>query len=245
MKKLPWKEMLRTIPWKRLRALPWRTVYGAAATAVVLLFCAWLPGRFVAEAPVATDRPLPSAPAVKPVERMTDLELWTAYRAGELSSEIDKSDGEALETGAEIAAGISSRLTLDIGESRSSAGGEECLTVGDRLHLYHHWNQWTGDWSNWLETYVNTDTREVYYFYISSSCKKNFDRYIDALSPGFNAETAASLWGDTVGLGTPAVIWSGDPDDAAEAYYGDTGYFINAKYYYVTDNPTWVSTSKL
>lgn len=229
MKKLPWKEMLR--------ALPWNTIAGAAATVAVLLFCAWLPGRFVTE-PEATDGPLPSVPAVKPVERMSDLELWTAYRAGELSAVVDKTNDKALETGSELAAGISSRLTLDIGASHSSAGGEECLTVGGRLHLYHRWNEWTGDWSNWLEVYINTDTREVYYFYISSSCKENFERYTDAISPGFSAKSAASLWGDTVDLGTPAVVWSGDPEEAAEAYYGDTGYTISAKYYFDVDYPT-------
>jgi hypothetical protein len=231
MKKLPLRQMLR--------ALPWNTITGAAVTAAVLLFCAWLPGRFVTE-PAATDVPLPSAPVDKPVERMSDLELWTAYRAKELSAVIDKGNDRALETGAKLASDIASRLTLDVGVSQSSVRGEELLTVGGNLHLYHCWNQWTGDWSNWLEVYINTDTREVYYFYISSSCKKNFDRYTDAISPGFNAEPAASLWGDTIGLGTPAVVWSGDPEDPAEAVYGDKGYSISAQYYYVTDTPTWI-----
>ncbi len=67
---------------------------------------------------------------------------------------------------------------------------------------------------------------------------QNFDRYTDAISRGFNAESAAKLWGDLLGLGTPAVGWSGDPDDPAEALYSAAHYRIYAKYYFDADYPS-------
>jgi hypothetical protein len=149
--------------------------------------------------------------------------------------EIEK---EELAACIDLAADLRSRLTLDIGKGRRSAEGGECLRVGGRLTLYHCWEEWTGDWSNWLEIFIDTDTREVYYFYISSSCVRNFDRYTDAVSRGFNAESAAKLWGDVVGIGTPAVGWSGDPDEPADAVYGTARYRIYAKYYFDADYPT-------
>lgn len=217
-----------------LSKLRWSTLSGPLATAAVLLFCAWLPSRFITG---AEGSPPPASPA-EPTGAMASVQLWEAYRAGTISARSVEIDEENLASCKELAADLRSRLSLDIGKGRRSAGGEECLGVGGRLTLYHCWEEWTGDWSNWLEMFIDTDTREVYYFYISSSCVQNFERYTDAVSRGFNAESAAKLWGDVVGIGTPAVSWSGNPDEPADAVYGTVRYRVYAKYYFDADYPT-------
>jgi hypothetical protein len=41
-----------------------------------------------------------------------------------------------------------------------------------------------------------------------------------------------------VGIGTPSVDWSGNPDEPAEAVYSTARYRIYAKYYFDADYPT-------
>lgn len=217
-----------------LSKIRWASYTGIAAAATVLLFCAWLPSRFIDREEGSTV----TAPPAAPSESATQFELWQAYRAGTMSAQSVNLKEKDIAPCRELATDIRVRLTLDIGEEKRSAGGEECLRVGERLTMYHVWEEWTGDWSNWLEIFIDMDTKEVYYFYISSICEQNFDRYQDAISSGFDAPSAAKLWGDVVGIGSPSVSWSGDPDEPAEAVYGTARYRIQAKYYFDADYPT-------
>ncbi|MEG1315800.1 MAG: hypothetical protein RSC86_00330 [Oscillospiraceae bacterium] len=48
---------------------------------------------------------------------------------------------------------------------------------GARLPLIHLYLEWKGDWSNWIEVYVDVDSGKVLYFYTSGKCLANGEKY--------------------------------------------------------------------
>jgi hypothetical protein len=227
---IPW-EKLKGISWKEL---PWSLIAGAAVTAAVLLFCALLPGRFI-QNPEGSD-PEPEVSLSRGARR----DLWAAYQAGTLTeSSVVNTEGETLHSCKALAEKLRSQLILDKSKGNLTSSGEECVRISGVLDVFHYWREWTGDWGNWLEIYIDLETREVYYFYASSGCKQNFESYADVLSPDFDAAAAAVLWGKAAGLGEPTVSRLTDEGDGQVlARYGDMRYIISVVYYYDAGYPS-------
>ena len=130
-------------------------------------------------------------------------------------------------------------LLTDMSVLSSSANAEDLTYIsdsGDKLPLTHIYLEWKGDWSNWLEAYIDRDSGKVLYIYISGRClvgnEKYAQMYPSCPSPEVIGEAYASSLGYT--LGQHSV--SQDPNEnAIQAELSDgvnsVSYKINCIYY--------------
>ena len=216
---------------------PRQTLIGAGATLLVLILCAWLPSMFRAD-PSEWDEPSP-APTTAPAAPDRRA-LWADYRTGEVTgTSLSASEvGNDAKEAQLMAQRLMDELVMDAESRRQTSTGEMYIEVAGGLRLYHVWREWTGDWGNWLEFYIDIDTREVYYFYVSSECYANFSYYANELPASFNTEDGAEVWGELTGLGAPSAFeWSGDPDEAAQVRYRGAAYTIRVKCYFDVSYP--------
>lgn len=91
---------------------------------------------------------------------------------------------------------------IDQGQEVEEARGESCISVwseGKRTRVWHYYRQWRGDWRNWIEMYIDVDTQEIYYLYISSGCERNKSLYqglMDSRNPAEIGSDFLQVWGD-------------------------------------------------
>ena len=216
----------RKIVWQQ------QTLLAGGLTLLTLLVCAWLPSIFRADV-AGGDEPTPPGATASPAADDRRA-LWVAYR---------RSNGAPVTTlpanaeGAAEAAALGERLrrdlSLDLQDYRQTSSGENWLETQEGLRLYHCWREWTGDWSNWLELYIDMDTLEVYSFYLSTLCLRSFESYQGMLPDSFDNTDAAALWGDALGLGLPVdTKWSGNAEEAALVQFEGISYRVSSKYYF-------------
>ncbi|MDO4750386.1 MAG: hypothetical protein Q4A39_06070 [Eubacteriales bacterium] len=223
-------EFLRRIKWDR------QLISLAGMTAAVLIICAAVPMAFITE---TGDNP----PAESPDVELTHYELWSAYwsayREGlSLADPIENPDKFDVNACQILTHELRLKLAPDMSPGTVTGEGEEFLCVDGRLKLYHCWNEWTGDWRNWLDIFIDLDTQEVLYFYLSSSCIANIDRYTDLLQTELDTEAGAKQWGNAIDLEMTNCTWSGDPEDYADVEYGDVRYRVSTKYYFDPGYPS-------
>ncbi len=93
------------------------------------------------------------------------------------------------------------------------------LTDGDKsMTLCRMWLQDKGDWTNWIEIYMDAESGFIYYLYVSSTCVSNNDSYASAIEEELNAKILASLLAKESGYDLKVVNWSGKTEDSATAY---------------------------
>ncbi len=107
---------------------------------------------------------------------------------------------------------------------------------GDRLSLTHIYLEWTGDWSNWLEAYLDRDTMKILYIYVSGRCLVNNDDYAAAYPNCPPPERLGEVYGSYMGYSMDSVTALSDSrENAVEAEYSDgvntARYKINCIYY--------------
>ena len=127
---------------------------------------------------------------------------------------------------------------LDEKDSKASEEGCEFLELKDGINsmrVCHMWLQNQGDWTNWVDVYIDVDTGFVYYLYVSSICLKNPELYYDAAASDFNARNAAEIVAERSGFALKILSWSGKAEDTATAYTALDGeaiiWNINCSYY--------------
>jgi len=224
-------ERLRRQKWD------WKLIGYGILTAAVLALCAAAPSTLL-----DTESPPPGEEDADE-GRLTRHELWAAwwlsYREGmSLAEPLEKPDMTAVRECEELTHELRLKLAPDIGTGTVTGSGEEYLNVDDRLSIYHSWSEWTGDWSNWLDVFIDMETKEVLYFYLSSQCQRNFERYREIVPTDYNTEAAAERWGNAIGLQLTDCSWSGNPEEYADALYGDMRYRVSMKYYFDADYPS-------
>jgi hypothetical protein len=198
---------------------------------LVLLFSALIPRLFLED----------TAHVVLPLEIRQQLwqEFWSQresiaeYTGGTV--ELDDSVEHCLE----VITNLRETLEVDKGESTIKAEGMENIEYeGDAgvLRLFHYFQEWSGDWNNWVDIYIDRDTQDIYYFYVSSGCQQNQEAYAGENFEELDTIAMAEQWGELANLVMRDVSWSGDPADTASVQYtgidGLSSYVYNLKYTY-------------
>ncbi len=127
--------------------------------------------------------------------------------------------------------------TIDQGQEVEEARGETCISVwsgNKRTRVWHYYRQWRGDWRNWMEIYIDADTQEIYYLYISSGCERNQSLY-QSLTDSRNAAEIGSdflqSWGDMTVTGTQATAADVVSRLSCAGVGGTVSYDVTWKYY--------------
>ncbi len=116
---------------------------------------------------------------------------------------------------------LASYCILDSNSRKTVTEGYQFINLSDNennMRLCRMWLQDKGDWTNWMEVYIDVDTGFVYYLYISSVCLDNADKYYSAIESELNAKSLASLIAKETGYDLKIVNWSGKAEDTATAY---------------------------
>lgn len=113
------------------------------------------------------------------------------------------------------------RCILDNAVSKNITEGSEFITLSDgenSMRLCRMWMQNQGDWTNWLDIYIDAETGFVYYLYVSSICLDNGGSYYDAVDSGLSSRLIADRIASETGFGLKILNWSGNAEDKATAY---------------------------
>ena len=121
---------------------------------------------------------------------------------------------------------ICSVAIIDSNVRKVITAGEEYINLSDgekSMTICHMWLQDEGDWTNWIDVYMDAETGFVYYIYISGVCVNNFENYVNAIEEEFNAKTIASTIAKETQFDLKLVNWSGKAEDTAMAYTSSDG----------------------
>lgn len=191
-------------------------IAGTFLMLAVLAFTAWLPGRLAVsegqtqtpaipgedaggKAPASSDslgrarRILLCAQArshIRGNEPMGQGDSIQEFDSGEMPEDI-KAELERRFQIAYQAFLVDLSPALDI-ESQDSEFYFITNAEGETMRVWRYYCEWSGDWRNWVEIYIDADTLEVYYFYFSSGRESEAGESVD--SKALDIYTAAEIW---------------------------------------------------
>ena len=116
---------------------------------------------------------------------------------------------------------IISEYIIDSTPRKTVNEGTEFITVsfeGKSIDLCRMWLQDQGDWTNWVDVYMDANTGFIYYLYVSGICVYNNDKYINALEETPDCKSIASRVAEKYGYNLEIVNWSGKNEDSAKAF---------------------------
>ncbi len=205
-------------------------------TALVLGLCAWLPSLFSGELPAGPQEPdgAQGDGTLISGENLSESEhrrLWCSYRFGTeeegyrtVQMNAETIEGEKINASLDALEELIRSFQIDGAENiEIAATGQEYILYSDPdgrcILMLHYYRQWTGDWRNWMELYLDVDTLEVYYIYTSSACLQNNDQYIGVVDTDMDVGDAVTAFGELFDMEPKSLSWSGDPEDYATAQY--------------------------
>ena len=226
-----------------------RTIIPVAVSAAIIALCLWIPSLFITKDPQQggsetpppgqeTENTIQISDKVLPME--TRLSMWRAFWNGEPGYGSEKTplgglDDEKLsryDQGYIEKVAPLSMFFIDTEDNSTSSVNYEYIVYydsnGSALRLFHVYREWTGDWKNWTELYFDADDATIYYFYISSGCRSNYDKYAGVMTD-YQADGAAQLWAQMMGTELESLDWTGDPADPAYATYLVNGVHVNCQ----------------
>lgn len=200
------------------------------AVCLVFLFCALVPMAFRGE--IIDDSVFDSGARAAMFSRYME-------KNSDVRVKVDEKPGTAeIKYCTKVFDGIYDRCVLDVKDGKLITQGQEFMTLSDgenSMRLCRMWVQDQGDWTNWLDVYIDAETGFVFYLYVSSICLSNSMDYSDSLDPGFNCKTVADVIAAETGYGLEMLSWSGRAEDTATAYTYSDGeaiiWSINCSYY--------------
>ncbi len=110
---------------------------------------------------------------------------------------------------------------IDNASRKTISEGCEFINVsyeGESIELCRMWLQDQGDWTNWVDIYIDADTGFVYYLYISGICVYNNAEYLDAFDVNPDCRNIASYIAEKYGYNLEIVNWSGKSEDSAKVF---------------------------
>ncbi len=127
---------------------------------------------------------------------------------------------------------------LDNNSRKTVSEGYEFISLSNgeiNMELCRMWLQDQGDWTNWMDVYMDVDTGFVYYIYVSSICVYNNQKYVSSIDSELNSKNIASMIAKETGYDLRMVNWSGKAEDTATAFTSMNGdaliWNINCSYY--------------
>ena len=116
---------------------------------------------------------------------------------------------------------IISEYIVDYAPRKTINEGSEFITVsfeGKSIELCRMWLQDQGDWTNWVDVYMDANTGFIYYLYVSSICVYNNDKYINAIEVAPDCKNIATSIAEKTGYNLEIVNWSGKSEDSAKVF---------------------------
>lgn len=110
---------------------------------------------------------------------------------------------------------------IDNASRKTISEGYEFINVsyeGESIELCRMWLQDQGDWTNWVDIYIDAETGFVYYLYISGICVYNNTEYLDAFDVNPDCRNIASYIAEKYGYNLEIVNWSGKSEDSAKVF---------------------------
>ncbi len=205
---------------ERLRTDRAKLLLSVAGVALALLAAMLLPLAF------RTDPQTPDAPAALTLETRTQLfaDYWNATEPSDFTVEKpDPVPRRMKETCETVMRTLVARFVNDKSLPDAAPTGSEYTVVTDaegrELHLCRMWLEARGDWQNWLDVFLDADSGELYYFYLSRECLTNRKNYAtpELTQPEQIAELIASENGWTLRH------LSAEADGSAAAVYSTPG----------------------
>lgn len=117
---------------------------------------------------------------------------------------------------------LSSYCIIDKVSRKTVTEGCQFINLSDgenQMRICRMWFQDQGDWTNWMDVYMDADTGFVYYLYINSTCVSNGRDYSSAIEEGeLSVKTLASSIAKETGYDLKVLNWTGKTEDAASIY---------------------------
>ena len=139
-----------------------------------------------------------------------------------VKSKVDTKPGNAkIKFCQEIFEGILADGILDNASRKTISEGYEFIKVsyeGESIELCRMWLQDQGDWTNWVDVYIDAETGFVYYLYISGICIYNNAEYLKAFEVSPDCKNIASYIAEKYGYNLEIVNWSGKSEDSAKVF---------------------------
>ncbi len=133
----------------------------------------------------------------------------------------DKPDKAELKYCEKLFENIYDFCIVDNAEGKIITQDHQFLSLSDgenTMNVCRMWIQDQGDWTNWLDVYMDVDTGFIYYLYVSSICLLNGEQYYDAFPAELNARQIADFIASETGFELKLLNWSGNAEDTAAAY---------------------------
>ncbi|MBE7017334.1 MAG: hypothetical protein E7420_04170 [Ruminococcaceae bacterium] len=114
-----------------------------------------------------------------------------------------------------------SSCILDKSSRKVLNEGCEFITVtyeNETIELCRMWLQDQGDWTNWVDVYIDAETGFIYYMYVSGICVYNNSQYLNALETAPDCKSIASIVAAESGYNLELVNWSGKSEDTAKVF---------------------------
>lgn len=154
--------------------------------------------------------------------------LFKAYKASDTMAYLSESfaadalDSQELELGDTVMERAMSQFVPDREQGTITSSATEFLTLtdirGNSIDVRHTYIEWLGDWSNWLDIYMDAHTGEVFYFYYSSKCVTDPELYPNAGAGYTSAEAAAGVWQLVSGYTLTGVLENGGLNHVIAGY---------------------------
>ena len=129
--------------------------------------------------------------------------VYLRYSAGGTGCTVETRTAEELS--AEEAAVSETALTalkdafvVDREDGAVTSEGTEYLTITygeETIRVCHYYREWSGDWGNWMEAYLDADHGDLYYLYVSSQRRENVDYSNVRMNNRANAERLTEVAG--------------------------------------------------
>lgn len=201
-----------------------------SATAVIFVICALTPLAFRGE--IITD-------GIFDTGQRAALFAKYIHSDKTIKTKVDnKPDKTEIKYCKSVFENVYDSCVIDEVAGKTVTEGYDFLTISDGendLRVCRMWVQDQGDWTNWLDVYMDVDTGFIYYLYISSTCLYNANKYYDSAPTDLSTKSVAELIASGTGFGLKLLNWSGNPEATGTAYTTLDGdviiWDINCLYY--------------
>lgn len=207
-----------------------KLLFYVAAAIIVLISCSVLPLAFRGE--VITDNVFDTGERAVMFAKYISKDNSVRYKTD------DKPEKSEIKYCSAVLDKIVEEYRIDNVSGKTITEGSDFLVLSDgenSMRVCRMWVQDQGDWTNWIDVYIDADTGFIYSLYISSICMYNGNDYYSAIEGDFNAKTVADLIAKETGFELKVLNWSGKAEDTATAYTAMNGeaiiWNINCSYY--------------